>query len=271
MESLSSTPKHAEPSTGEKCEQGERTDHQGASPRRTARIALWDRAHGRGGRRGRVVALAVESRVPDRGRMTPGHPPRDTRCLRGGGIRTASPGGLGRSGGLKTSIGWVSRPLERPRLASAGRSTPRRGRDVDRSGRRTVRSDDDHAVGGTKLSERRVHRRHHVRKLGCGRRRGRRLGLRHRRRSAGRGLRRRRGGRGSRCGRRRGRRGRGGSSPRREQRQRIDVALGVPDSDAEVDVRDVVLRIAGRPRLGDGSSFRDVLAALDEQRAEMGQ
>ncbi len=55
---------------------------------------------------------------------------------------------------------------------------------------------------------------------------------------------------------------RGGSSD-----ERIDVGVVVADPDAEVDVRDVVLGIAGRSRLGHGHSFDDGLATLDEQRA----
>lgn len=38
-----------------------------------------------------------------------------------------------------------------------------------------------------------------------------------------------------------------------------------------MDVRDVVFGVAGRTRLGYGSPFCDVLAALDEECAEMGQ
>jgi hypothetical protein len=38
-----------------------------------------------------------------------------------------------------------------------------------------------------------------------------------------------------------------------------------------MDVRDVVLGIAGQTRAGQGTPLRDVLPALDEERAEMGQ
>jgi len=38
-----------------------------------------------------------------------------------------------------------------------------------------------------------------------------------------------------------------------------------------MDVGDVVLGIAGRARVGYRRSLRDVIAALDEERAEMGK
>jgi hypothetical protein len=251
MESLSGTPKHAERSTGEKCEQRERTDHHhGALTRRAAGSALWERVRGgRGGRGGRVVALGG-SRVLDRGRIAPGHSPRETHRARSRRIRPVGLAELAVSAGSDTSIGSVTRRLDRPNRVPGSTRPSRRGRGADRLGRHTVLLGDEHAVGDRKLCRRGFHRGDDCRWLGA-RRRGCRLGLRHRRGRAGRRLRRRGGSRGSRCGRRRGRRGRCGSGPRREQGQRIDVAFVVPDPDAEVDVRDVVLGIAGRAGPGD--------------------
>ena len=71
------------------------------------------------------------------------------------------------------------------------------------------------------------------------------------------------------CGRRRGCRRRGGGTPRRKQRERVDVVVVGAEPDPEVEVRQVVLRVPRRSRLGDRLSRSDVLAALDEQRAEV--
>jgi hypothetical protein len=116
---------------------------------------------------------------------------------------------------------------------------------------------------GLELRNRRPGRRRHGRRR-C--RRGRRG-----RRGLGNGCGRRGGcGLGFRCGRRRGRR-RGGGSPRREQRERIDIRVAVADADAEVDVRHVVLGDPRRPRLGDRLPLLDGRTALDEERTDMSQ
>jgi hypothetical protein len=95
---------------------------------------------------------------------------------------------------------------------------------------------------------------------------GRRRGARSRSRS------RRRGGFRSRSRRRRGRRWcRRGCRTGREQRGGIDVRVAVAAPDAEMDVRRVVLWLAGRPGGGDRRSLGHDLAAAHAQWAEMRQ
>jgi hypothetical protein len=68
--------------------------------------------------------------------------------------------------------------------------------------------------------------------------------------------------------RRRHRRGR--HAALRQQRQRIDITLRViGPPDAEVNIRHVVLRIAGGPDRPDGLAFGDALVGADLDRAEM--
>jgi hypothetical protein len=102
------------------------------------------------------------------------------------------------------------------------------------------------------------------RRIGGGRRS--RLRDRLHRRRWGRGL------RGRRCGyRRRRRRGRGGWT-RREQRERIDVAvLVVGSAYAEVDVRGLGDRVLARSHGADRDAFADLGSAPDVDRAELEQ
>jgi hypothetical protein len=72
-------------------------------------------------------------------------------------------------------------------------------------------------------------------------------------------------------GRRRGCRGRVGGSPRRKQRQRIDVRVVVPDTHAEMNVRHSVLRLSGRSGLCNRFSLLHARAALHEERSEVRQ
>ena len=90
-----------------------------------------------------------------------------------------------------------------------------------------------------------------------------------------------------RCGRGRGRRGRGwcgswrgrrrgcrwraGGSPRRKERERIDVRVTVAHANPEVDVRHVVLRVSGWSGLGDGVSLLHARTAPDPERPEVGE
>ena len=73
------------------------------------------------------------------------------------------------------------------------------------------------------------------------------------------------------CGRRLGRGGRDGCAPRRKERERIDVRLARADADAEMDVRNGMLRFAGRTGVGDHIAFRDESTAPDAQRPEVRQ
>jgi hypothetical protein len=61
-----------------------------------------------------------------------------------------------------------------------------------------------------------------------------------------------------------------GGTPRREQRERVDVPV-FADAHSEVDVRNRVLGLAGRTRLGDRVALADASALLHEQRAKVGQ
>jgi hypothetical protein len=70
--------------------------------------------------------------------------------------------------------------------------------------------------------------------------------------------------------RRRGRRQRGGS-PRREERERVDVVVAVADPDPEVDVRDVVFGDPGRPGLRDRVALLYMSAASHLERAQVRQ
>lgn len=70
------------------------------------------------------------------------------------------------------------------------------------------------------------------------------------------------------CGRRRGCRRRVGGTPRREQRERVDVPV-VADTHSEVDVGSRVLWLARRPAPGDRIALDDAGALLHEQRAEV--
>jgi hypothetical protein len=99
------------------------------------------------------------------------------------------------------------------------------------------------------------------------RRRGSGIRCRRRRRSGRRLRGRRRRWSRSRLGRRRGHRRRGGS-PRRQERQRIDVRVAA-DPNAEMHVGDVVLGDAGRAGLGDGIALGNAGAALHQQRAQV--
>jgi hypothetical protein len=66
------------------------------------------------------------------------------------------------------------------------------------------------------------------------------------------------------------RHGRGRHAALRQQRQRIDVPLRIVRApDAEVNVRHVVLRIAGGPDRRDGLAFGDAVVGVDTDRAEM--
>ncbi len=141
--------------------------------------------------------------------------------------------------------------LRHAHLGPAGRPRRRRNRRVRRRRRRRL------------WSTRRRRNRCHRCRLG--------LGRLSRRRRFGNWRRRRRGSRRSGCRRRRGRRRRKGSSPRRKQRQWIDVRFLVADPDTEVDVRDLVLGNSGRPCFGQGRPFRDTVAAFHEKWPEMGQ
>lgn len=98
------------------------------------------------------------------------------------------------------------------------------------------------------------------------------LGCGNRRRRCGRGRgRRSRGWRGDWRGRRRGCRRRVGGSPRRKERERIDVRVTVADTNPEVDVRHVVLRVSGWSGLSDGVPLLHARAALDPERPEVGE
>ena len=98
------------------------------------------------------------------------------------------------------------------------------------------------------------------------------LGCGNRRRRCGRGLwRRSRGWRGNWRGRRRGCRWRAGGSPRRKERERIDVRVTVADANPEVDVGHVVLRVSGWSGLGDGVSLLHARTAPDPERPEVGE
>jgi hypothetical protein len=72
-------------------------------------------------------------------------------------------------------------------------------------------------------------------------------------------------------GRRRGCRGRVGGNPRRKQGQWIDIRVVAADSNAEINVRQVVLWLAGWTRRGDRLALVDPRATLHEQGAEMRQ
>ena len=81
------------------------------------------------------------------------------------------------------------------------------------------------------------------------------------------------------CGRRRGSCGRGRSRRRSgdrrsahgKQRERVHVRLRLAGTNAEMHVRDAVLRIAGGAALGHRLTFGDVVPAAHEQRPEVGQ
>jgi hypothetical protein len=76
---------------------------------------------------------------------------------------------------------------------------------------------------------------------------------------------------GRRCRRRsRSSRGRRGRSSR-QKRQRIDVVLAVAHADPEVEVRHIVLHLAGRAGFRDGSTLDHARPLLDEQRPKVGQ
>jgi hypothetical protein len=66
-------------------------------------------------------------------------------------------------------------------------------------------------------------------------------------------------------------RGRGRGSPRWKEQEGIDVGVGVPDTNPEVNVRDSVLRLARRARFCNGFPFRDDIPAPNEQRPEVRQ
>ena len=160
------------------------------------------------------------------------------------------------------------RGLEWPRLRlppRRGRGSSRlsrrrltRGRLPRRRGRRALRRPSRSRASRSRASR----RRDPLRRVGSGRGDG--LRRRRRRWCRLRGRLRR-----SRCRCRRGRHcGRGGVAGRQE-RERIDVRLGVADSDPEVDIGDVVLRRAGEARLCDRGPFADSCPSLDEQRSQM--
>jgi hypothetical protein len=66
-------------------------------------------------------------------------------------------------------------------------------------------------------------------------------------------------------------RGRGSELPRRQQAQRVDVAVLVGgDADAEMDVGLGVLRLGARPDRPDRVALGDHQALVDEQRAQLG-
>ena len=80
----------------------------------------------------------------------------------------------------------------------------------------------------------------------------------------------RRGGR-LRCGRRLGRRGRAGNAAKRKEPERVDVRLGDPDPDAQMDVRDEVLGLPRRAWRREHVALRDRLPSADPQLAEVRQ
>jgi hypothetical protein len=119
--------------------------------------------------------------------------------------------------------------------------------------------------------------RHHPRRLRRGRLRRRdgrgwRLGRRRRGRLLDRRRSRRRRWQGLRCrsGRRRGGRWEDGGPPRREQFEWVDVPV-LADPDTEMDVRALVLGVAGRTRVGDDVALRDGHALAHAKRSEMRQ
>jgi hypothetical protein len=122
------------------------------------------------------------------------------------------------------------------------------------------------------------HGRRDWRRLECGSRDG-RVGNRSRLERRRRWSRRRRGGRrwrrrldlGGGCGRRRGCRRRAGCTPRRKQAEWVHVGLVGTDPHAEMDVRHVVLGIAGRAGSCDRFCFADAVPLRDVKRAEVSE
>ena len=94
-----------------------------------------------------------------------------------------------------------------------------------------------------------------------------------RRRRSGRARSHRRRGRGLRkwCGRRLGCRGRAGSTARRKQFEWVDVALARADPDTEMNVREVVLRLARRARLCDDIALHHTGTAPDAEGSQMSE
>ena len=74
-----------------------------------------------------------------------------------------------------------------------------------------------------------------------------------------------------RCGRRLGCRGRAGSTARRKQFEWVDVALARADPDTEMNVREVVLRLARRARLCDDIALHHTGTAPNAEGPQMSE
>ena len=257
---------------------------------------------GRGARRGRRLPVrgCSSSALPVRGHASalpasaPGVRPWRAERPRSGRARRARRGGRrphrrGR-GCAHASAGCVGGSAPRP--ARHGESRLSRRRRALRgvcSGRRTSllpRARSGRARGGGRRSRRGARCSRSGRRAGrgrrrrCGSRRGRvrRRGRRRSgtgcwsRRSCGR-----RHGRGGRSGGRRGRRSRRGRrrgrpGSRGQEAERVEVAILVRrHAHAEMDVRHVHLRVAGRPDRADPVALRHGGAPGDRQRAEVGE
>jgi hypothetical protein len=227
--------------------------------------------------RGRSVLAGRSRRREDRrqvrsGTSTRGAVTREGAVARSGArrreCRRRVPGGSHTGSCRRHNGGFAgARFPYRPTRGRALRNPSRRGRkggpspgSARAAGRRDgpdVRgSKSGHGLGGRDRrrlggSRRRKHRgRWRWRRPGSGRRR--RLGGRDRRR---RGCRQRR----------------SGSSPRREQRTRVDICLPLADTDAEMHIGHVVLDCSRRTGLGDRRALGDERAAPHEERPQMGE
>lgn len=286
MESLSGTRPETAPTADAKQEPEQRRrkgcEGQDNITPRLARSVVSMRQRGFGRAHG-LDALSTRRRlsgdsVRDRSHSARGAPVgghRNVRCRRTRSVlRSPAPNGHASIRPHRRRIGGIPHVgdiclLSRGRATRARRSTCR-SRSDGKAAR--VRGSFDGCVDRRtvfQLGSVSPNRRRDWSRARCGLILGRRDGRHRRRGGRGSGLRRRNGrDRGGRLG---GPRRRCGSSPRREQGQRIDVRVVVADPDTQVDIRVFVLRRAGRPCFGQGRFLFDARTAANDERAEVRQ